>query len=162
MGQEKKIVKLIQTLILIIITFQYLNRLLISFFFKDFFFNLFIHERQRERSRDIGRERSRLHAWSPMWDSIPWPWDLTWAKGRRSTTEPPGASPLPISIVAECGEGKFIQRTFVAHPLCARKFLGSWDELLNKRDKNIYPRGDGILIGRGRKEKMTTLNKQII
>lgn len=34
---------------------------------EDFFFNiLFIHERERER--DIGRGRSRLHTGSPMWD----------------------------------------------------------------------------------------------
>ena len=35
-------------------------------------FHLFIHERhtERERGRDIGRERSRLHAGSLMWDSI--------------------------------------------------------------------------------------------
>ena len=26
--------------------------------------------RDTERGRDIGRERSRLHAGSPMWDSI--------------------------------------------------------------------------------------------
>ena len=29
----------------------------------------------RDRSRDIGRERSRLHAGSLMQDSIPGPWD---------------------------------------------------------------------------------------
>ena len=34
-------------------------------------FYLFIHNRQRERGRDTGRGRSRLHAGSPMWDSIP-------------------------------------------------------------------------------------------
>ena len=28
-------------------------------------------ERERERGRDTGRGRSRLHAGSPMWDSIP-------------------------------------------------------------------------------------------
>uniref|UniRef100_A0A8C0K3S0 Cohesin subunit SA n=1 Tax=Canis lupus dingo TaxID=286419 RepID=A0A8C0K3S0_CANLU len=35
--------------------------------------SLFIHKRhrKRERSRDIGRGRSRLHAGSPTWDSIP-------------------------------------------------------------------------------------------
>ena len=37
-------------------------------------FYLSIHERQREgggeRGRDTGRERSRLHAESPTWDSI--------------------------------------------------------------------------------------------
>ena len=44
-----------------------------SFYFFIFYFlrsYLFIHERQRERSRDTGRQRSRLHAGSPMWDSI--------------------------------------------------------------------------------------------
>ena len=28
-------------------------------------------ERERERGRDTGRGRSRLHAGTPMWDSIP-------------------------------------------------------------------------------------------
>ena len=44
-----------------------------SFQIKFLFFLkiLFIHERHRERGRDTGRERSRLHAGSPMWDSIP-------------------------------------------------------------------------------------------
>ena len=32
-------------------------------------------ERERERGRDTGRGRSRLHAGSPMWDSIPGPQD---------------------------------------------------------------------------------------
>ena len=36
-----------------------------------FIYYLFIHERHRERDRDTGRGRSRLHAGSPMWDSIP-------------------------------------------------------------------------------------------
>ena len=34
-------------------------------------FYLFIHERHRERGRDTGRRRSRLHAGSPTRDSIP-------------------------------------------------------------------------------------------
>ena len=38
-------------------------------------FYLFIHERHRERGRDMGRGRSRLHAGSPAWDSIPGLWD---------------------------------------------------------------------------------------
>ena len=33
-------------------------------------FYLFIHERYRERDRDIGRGRSRLHGGSRTWDSI--------------------------------------------------------------------------------------------
>ena len=40
-----------------------------SFFFLRFY--LFIHEKQRERGRDTGRGRSRLHVGSPMWYSIP-------------------------------------------------------------------------------------------
>ena len=43
--------------------------------------------RDRARGRDTGRGRSRLHAGSPMWDSIPGPQDhTTWAEG--------GAKPL--------------------------------------------------------------------
>ena len=36
---------------------------------------LFIHKRHTERSRDIGRRRSRLPVGSLMWDLIPEPWD---------------------------------------------------------------------------------------
>ena len=39
-------------------------------FLKDFIY-LFMKDTQRERGRDTGRGRSRLHAGSPMWDSIP-------------------------------------------------------------------------------------------
>ena len=43
-----------------------------KFFFKDFIY-LFMRDTQREkeRGRDIGRGRSKLHARSLMWDSIP-------------------------------------------------------------------------------------------
>ena len=34
-------------------------------------------ERERETRRDTGRGRSRLHAGSPMWDSIPGLQDYT-------------------------------------------------------------------------------------
>ena len=37
---------------------------------KDFIYS-FIHERHRERGRDLGRGRSRLLTGSPMWDSTP-------------------------------------------------------------------------------------------
>ena len=40
------------------------------FIFKDFIY-LFMRDTERTRGRDIGRGRSRLHAGSPMWDSIP-------------------------------------------------------------------------------------------
>ena len=52
-------------------------------------FYLLIHERHRDRGRDIGRGRSRLHAGSRMQDPIPGPENTTSTKGRRSTTEPP-------------------------------------------------------------------------
>ena len=48
-------------------SFQYL----ILFFKKSY---LFIYSLKTERSRDIGRGRSRLPAGSPMQDSIPEPW----------------------------------------------------------------------------------------
>ena len=47
-------------------------------------FYLFIHERHRDRGRDIGRGRSRLRARISIPDSR----IRTWAKGRRSTSEP--------------------------------------------------------------------------
>ena len=58
--------------------------LLIFLFFKNI---LFIHGRHRERQRHRKR-RSRLPARSPMWDLVLDP--RPWAKGRCSTTEPPG------------------------------------------------------------------------
>ena len=60
-------------------------------FFKRYY--SFIHhslETQRQRSRDIGRGRSRLHAETLMWDSILDPGIMHWAKDRRSTAELPG------------------------------------------------------------------------
>ena len=39
--------------------------------FKDLIYSFMRDtERERERGRDVGRERSRLHVESPMWDSI--------------------------------------------------------------------------------------------
>ena len=69
----------------------YLNTY-IYFFFKKRFIYLFMIE--RERGRDTGRGRSRLHAGSPMWDSILGLQDHAWTKGRCQTTEPP-RDPLP-------------------------------------------------------------------
>ena len=41
------------------------------YFFFKYFIYLFEREREREAGRDTGRGRSRLHAGSPMQDSIP-------------------------------------------------------------------------------------------
>ena len=68
----------------------------VEHFFK---FNLFIHERHRERGWDIGKGRSRLPGRSPMQDSIPG--ITTWAKGRRSTTGHPGAH-FSFSLAIVC------------------------------------------------------------
>ena len=52
--------------------------ILLSSFFKIY---LFIPERHRERDRDLGQGRSRLHAGSPTWDSIPGPRGHTLSQG---------------------------------------------------------------------------------
>ena len=53
-------------------------------------FCLLICKRHTERGRDTGRGRSRLHAGSPTWDSIPEPWDgdLSQRQTLSTTTEP--------------------------------------------------------------------------
>ena len=63
----------------------------------DFFFSckylIYLFMRERERGRDTDRGRSRLHAGSPMWDSIPGPQDHT--PGQRQALNhraPPGIS----------------------------------------------------------------------
>ena len=56
----------------------------ILFYFKYF---IYLFMRDTERSRDTGRGRSRLHAGSPVWDSIPGLQDH--AEGRPQTAEPP-------------------------------------------------------------------------
>ena len=49
---------------------------------------LFMRERERQRGRKLGRERSRLPTRSPIWDSIPDYRITAWVKGRYSTPEP--------------------------------------------------------------------------
>ena len=39
-------------------------------FFLKIFIYLFMRDTERERGRDIGRGRNRLHTGSPMWDLI--------------------------------------------------------------------------------------------
>ena len=53
---------------------------LFLFLFKILFI---IHERHRERSRDIGRRRSRLPVGSLMWDSNPGPRDHTLSQRQK-------------------------------------------------------------------------------
>ena len=50
-------------------------------------------DRQRERGRDTGRERSRLHAGSLMWDSIP----VLWYFGTLGSHPEPKANAQPLS-----------------------------------------------------------------
>ena len=56
------------------------RRNIVTIFSPFFKFYLFIHETHIQRSRDIGRGRSRLLAGSLIQDSIPGPWDqdLSW------------------------------------------------------------------------------------
>ena len=56
------------------------NFQVIKKFFKDFIY-LFMRDRETERGTDVGRGRSRLHAGSPTWDSVPGLQDQ--ALGRR-------------------------------------------------------------------------------
>ena len=61
-------------------------KVLSFYFLKDFY--LFIHETHRERGRDTGRGRSRLHAGS-LTPTRSWVSGITpWAEGRCSPTEP--------------------------------------------------------------------------
>ena len=55
-------------------------------------------EGESQRVRDIGRRRSRLHAGSPMQDSILGPRDHALSQGRCSTTEPPGSPKTSGSV----------------------------------------------------------------
>ena len=45
---------------------------------------------ERERGRDTGAGKSRLHAGSPTWDSIPGLQDRTLGQRQGQTAEPPG------------------------------------------------------------------------
>ena len=58
-----------------------------------YFIILFFHERPRDRGRDTGRGRSRLHAGSPMQDSIPVTLGSLPEPKADATTEPPRHPP---------------------------------------------------------------------
>ena len=59
------------------------------YFLKDFTY-LFMRDRERERGRDTGRGRSRLHAGSPIWDSIRVSRITSWAEGSTKPLRHPG------------------------------------------------------------------------
>ena len=63
------------------------------FFIKDFIYLLMI---DTERSRDIGRWRSRLPLESLMWDLFLGPWDHNLSQRQMLNTEPPRAQFLCI------------------------------------------------------------------
>ena len=56
-------------------------------------------DRERERGRDTGRGSSRLHAGSPMWDSILGLQDHALAEGGRSSAGPP-RHPVIVTYIA--------------------------------------------------------------
>ena len=56
-------------------------------------------ERERKREADTGWRRSRLHAGSPTWDSIPGLQDQALGWGRRWTAELPGC-PLLLFLMS--------------------------------------------------------------
>ena len=60
-----------------------------SCFFNNIFIFESMRERERERGRKLGRERSMLRTRSTIWDSIPDSRITPWVKGRGSTPEPP-------------------------------------------------------------------------
>ena len=62
---------------------------------------IYLFMRHRERGRDAGRGRSRLHAGSPMWDSIPGLQIVPWAEGKHSTGEPT-RHPNKYSFSSKC------------------------------------------------------------
>ena len=63
--------------------------------------DLFIHETERERGRDTGRGRSRLHAGSPMWDSIPGSRGHALGQRRCQTAEPPGVPSITFFFLTD-------------------------------------------------------------
>ena len=66
-------------------------------FFRILFIYLFERMRERERGRDTGRGRSRLHAGSPIWDSIPGFWDQALNGRQTLNTESPRHPHITIS-----------------------------------------------------------------
>ena len=71
--------------------------------FKDF---IYLFMRDTERGRDTGRGRSRLHAGSPMRDSIPGPGSRPEPKADAQLLSHPGVpneNPLRVFFICDCG-----------------------------------------------------------
>ena len=110
----------------------------LSWAFNIFFlrFYLFIHKRQRERERgrDIGRGRSRLHAGSPMWDSILGLQDHTLGRRWRYTGESPWLPHFAFLMVLWSSPG--------THLLSIRLSLGGTAGALLSCSKDNHVPGD--------------------
>ena len=68
--------------------------------FYYFFLRFYLFRRDIQRGRDTDRGRSRLHAGSPMWDSIPGLQDHTPGCRQRQTAAPPGLPYLVLYMQA--------------------------------------------------------------
>ena len=60
--------------------------------------------RQRERGRDTGRGRSRLHAGTPMWDSIPGLQDHALSRRQTLNHRTTQGSPKTVVLETDCTE----------------------------------------------------------
>ena len=93
------------------------------YFFKILFIYSWETERDRERGRDTGRWRSRLHAGSRTWDSIPGSQDhaLGWRQALNCWATQGSSFHFwsTISPATEfLGGGFFFLTFFYLHPLC--------------------------------------------
>ena len=60
-------------------------------------FDLFIHERQRDRGRDRCKGEKQTHAGCPIWDLIPGLWDY-YPSGRQIDTQPLNHPGIPGKV----------------------------------------------------------------
>ena len=117
---------LAQTSRLIFFTLQYFPPLLF-FFFKIY---LFIHERERERGRDTRGMRSRLHARSLMWDSIPELQDR--ALGQRQALKRWATQGSPLPLLWKSSSGSIIygaSAIFQGSDRCSSYATSTWPSI---------------------------------
>ena len=102
-----------------------MNIVILIFFLRFYLFN---YQRQRERG---------LHAWSPVWDSIPGPGVTTWAEGRRSTAEPL-RDPLILMFCFILMFLRLIQSTWIFVWLVAPNLLSRARSQLKAANSQVY------------------------